>query len=285
MEPVVILGCGFTGRRVARLLLARGVEVTATSRHPEALPALPGLHRVPLDVLEFDSLRTLPRFVPPGARVLLSIPSVRTGGGGLSDPTPRVMEALGRAPGRIVYLSTTGVYGRQHLVDETTAPHPETERERLRCEAERAVLETRGSGAPFVLRPAAIYGPFRGVHERMRRGEFLLAGEGANVVSRIFVDDLARLVAEALSCDVAGAYPAADEEPCESRELAAFCSRLLGLPMPDAAPLERLPETRRAHRRVDGRAVCRLLGVPLEYASYRTGIPEALRQETLYPNP
>ncbi len=272
----MILGCGFTGVRVARSLSARGCEVVATSRAPERLPRLPGLRRVRFDVLDPDGLRALRHTLPAGARVLQSIPSLRVNGG-LRDPTPALAQALGNAPARVVYLSTTGVYGRQRHIDEATPPQPSSERERLRAEAEAAIAG--GSWTSLILRPAAIYGPFRGVHESMRRGQFLLAGDGANVISRIFVDDLARLCEAGLAAETTGAWPVADDEPCPSREVAEFCSRLLGLPMPASAEAERLSETRRSDRRVDGRAIRSVLGVPLAFPSYRSGIPEALRQE------
>ena len=39
-------------------------------------------------------------------------------------------------------------------------------------------------------------------------------------------------------------------------------------------------ETRRSNRKVDGRAIRRLLGIELRYPSYRTGIPASLAAET-----
>jgi nucleoside-diphosphate-sugar epimerase len=175
----------------------------------------------------------------------------------------------------VVYLSTTGVYGPQRDVDESTPPMPRTPRETLRVDAERLVAE--GPWSSMVLRPAAIYGPGRGMHVSMQRGEFHFWGDGSNFVSRIHVDDLAALAEAALVAEHAGAWPVADEHPATSREVAEFLSRLLGVAMPSPASDARsLDETRRATRRVDGRAVCRLLGVPLSYPSYLQGIPASL---------
>jgi nucleoside-diphosphate-sugar epimerase len=111
----------------------------------------------------------------------------------------------------------------------------------------------------------------------MPSGKFRLAGEGLNFVSRIHVDDLAAITVAALLSDVTGAYPVADDHPCTSLEIAGYCSELLDLPMPAAAVSESLHETRRADRRVDGRAIRRLLGVSLHYPSYREGIPASIR--------
>jgi nucleoside-diphosphate-sugar epimerase len=169
----------------------------------------------------------------------------------------------------MVYLSTTGVYGGVRDVDENTpaAEHP-------RMEAERAVAA--GPWSALILRPAAIYGPGRGIQVSMARGEFRLVGDGSNFVSRIHVDDLALHCEAALLSDLTGAYPVADEEPCESREIAGFCARLLGVPMPLSVSAAEVHDTRRADRRVDGSAIRKLLGITLRYPSYQVGIPASL---------
>jgi nucleoside-diphosphate-sugar epimerase len=97
---------------------------------------------------------------------------------------------------------------------------------------------------------------------------------GDNFVSRIHVDDLAAHAEAALLSDVTGAYPVADEEPCTATEIAEFCSRLLGIPMPQNSARPRFGQP--SNRRVDGSAIRRLLGVRLIYPTYRTGIPASL---------
>lgn len=264
-RKALIAGCGYTGSRVAALLAANGWSVTATSRDPGRLRALAGQG---VRVVRFE----VGRGGLPDARdavVLLSVPTLAGG-----DPTPRLVEQLGRAPRRVVYLSTTGVYGNIERVDASTPAAPATQRQRLRVRAEQAVL--RGPWPALALRPAAIYGPGRGVHEAVRRGEFKLMGAGANYVSRIHVDDLARIAAAAMASDLVGAYPVADDSPCTSREIAAFCAELLGVPLPPAADCGELPETRRANRRVDGGEIRRKLRIALRYPGYRQGIPASL---------
>lgn len=199
-------------------------------------------------------------------RVLYSIPP--------SEGEADRFRALEGCAGRVVYLSSTGVYGETFEVDEKTAPAPGTERARARMAAEERALN--GPWSAMVLRPAAIYGPGRGVHESLLRGEFQLLGDGSNFVSRIHVDDLAAICEAALLADIGGAWPVADEHPCTSLEICEFCCALLGLPMPAAASREQLTETRRANRKVDGRAVCRALHTVLQYPSYRAGIPACL---------
>jgi nucleoside-diphosphate-sugar epimerase len=261
---VVILGCGYTGVRVARLCLEGGARVIATSRSLDALASLTGAELIPLDVTtEFDL-----DFVPEGSALLHSIPPVS------AESDARLVQQLAGRPRRIVYISTTGVYGRHPVVDENTPADAVTPESAARVAVEGAVLAGPWSG--LVLRAAAIYGPGRGIHVRMARGDFQLAGPGDNFVSRIHVDDLAALAYAGLVSGIEGSFPVADDEPCTQRQIAEFCTELLQVPAPAVAPPDSLHPTRRADRRVDGSAIRRLLGVNLKYPTYRIGIPQSL---------
>jgi nucleoside-diphosphate-sugar epimerase len=236
---VLILGCGYTGERVARRFRARGASVTAANSKTERFEVNPGvlvLHSVP----------------PEGSRGLVY--------------------KLGDAPARVVYLSTTGVYGATRFVDESTGVAPQTEEHRLRLEEEHRVLA--GPWSSLILRPAAIYGPGRGVHESLKRGACRVDD---SFVSRIHVDDLAAHVEAGLLSEVTGAYPVADEEPCTSREIAEYCAHLLNLPL----PLHEQAKAYSTSRRVDGSAIRRALGITLRYPSYRVGIPSSISSATI----
>lgn len=225
----------------------------ATARDPRKLEGLG------LDIVE---LSDVPSRLSRGALVVHSAPPEGSAG---------LVELLGDKPSRVVYLSSTGVYGAATVVDEKTPVDDTEQRARARLLAEQEIAT--GTWSTLVLRPAAIYGPGRGAHERVRRGDF---PAGDNVVSRIHVEDLASHVEAGLLSELTGAFPVADEEPCTTREIAEFCSQLLGVPMPKQAP-----ETKRAtgNRRVDGSAIRRALGITLRYPSYREGIPAALAAE------
>jgi nucleoside-diphosphate-sugar epimerase len=257
MYSVVILGCGYTGKRVARRFLNRGAHLIVTTRTPSLLEELV---EQGAKVQSLDADRLDPIEIPEGALVLHSIPV------GLD------LTRFTGTPGRVVYLSTTGVYGAIRDVDEHTLPAPNIDREKLRLETEDAVRS--GPWSSLILRPAAIYGPDRGIHVSMKEGRFQLAGAGDNFVSRIHVDDLAAHAEAALLSDVTGAYPVADEHPCTSREIAEYCAKLLNLPMPPSVPIATLHETRRADRRVDGRAIRAKLKLTLQYPTYREGLAD-----------
>lgn len=275
--PVLILGCGYTGSRAAGRLAARGVRVIAAGRRPERVLAHPLVRPLMLDATSRGDLEALLPLFPEGCHLLHSLPLLDDG----SEITPAILAVLAPVLRRVVYLSTTAVYGAQAEVDEHTPAAPVTAEARLRHAAEQAVLA--GPWSSIVLRPAAIYGPGRGVHVSIPAGRFRMAGDGSAWVSRIHVDDLAALAEAALFSEIRGAWPAADLEPARQRDIASYVCSLLGCPMPPSAPPESLHRTLRANRRVDGRAVFRAHSLALEYPTFREGIPACLAAEGRLP--
>jgi nucleoside-diphosphate-sugar epimerase len=275
--PVLILGCGYTGSRAAARLAARGVRVIAAGRRADLIPPHPLIQPILLDASSSSDLESLLPLIPYGCHLLHSLPVLDDG----RETTSEILSVLGPALRRIVYLSTTAVYGAQLDIDEHTPAAPQTPEARLRLAAEQAVLA--GPWSAIVLRPAAIYGPGRGVHVSIPAGRFRMAGAGESRVSRIHVEDLAALAEAALFSEIRGAWPVADLEPSRQRDIAAFVCSLLGCPMPPSAPPESLHRTLRANRRVDGRAVFRAHGLALQFPSFREGIYACLAAEGRLP--
>jgi CheY-like chemotaxis protein len=241
VPDVLILGCGFTGRRVARRVRALGYTVHGT-------------HRDTLNLENPCALSTLACMVTPGIRVLHSIPT-------LADDLDRLAVGALEGAARVVYLSTTGVYGEAEFVDETTPAAPVSDRAEARLRTERAVQD--GPWSSLVLRPAAIYGP----------GRIVRYARSSACVSRIHVDDLAAHAEAALFSDVSGAWPVADDHPCPTSEILEYLGQDMGWSAP--GPLTRPAPT---NRRVNGAAIRRKLGITLKHPSYKEGIPASNNQ-------
>ena len=200
---LLIVGCGDVGLRVARLLRGRWRLIAITSS-PARCAELRAAGIVPL-VANLDDPATLQRAAGLADAVLHLAPPPLQGG---TDPrTANLLRALARRGGvqRIVYGSTTGVYGdcAGARFDETRAVAPATDRARRRVDAEaRLRWYGRVTGARVsILRIPGIYAGDRpGGHprERLARGTAVLAAEDDVFTNHIHADDLARACVAAL---------------------------------------------------------------------------------------
>lgn len=267
---LVVLGCGFAGTALARRRLAAGEVVRATVRREEEAEALRALG-VDARALPALSQETVDALVREGDAVAVCFPP-----DGHTDQL--VAPAAGRARA-LVYVSTTGVYGdHTGRVDEDTPVDPRSEKARARLDAEGA---WRAAGAT-VLRAAGIYGPWRGLHRRVLSGGYRVPGDGARVVSRVHVEDLAALIDASLSIALQdNVFVVADDTPVPQVEVVRWLSDVLGVPMPASAPLDAVSETLRHDRAVINARVKAATGVTLAYPSYREGFAACLAAEGL----
>jgi nucleoside-diphosphate-sugar epimerase len=259
-DPVVILGLGFTTQHLARRLRQRGVPVYAAVRGPDRFVemAAMGVRLCGLDDGGMPHHAVLIHSVPP-----------------LIEPEKSALRNLisEMQPRRILYISSTGVYGAQTHVNHDTGIAPNDEKGRARAEEEEWIASCP-RWSSLILRSAAIYGPGRGLHVKLREGK-MPRGIG-RIVSRIHVDDLVAILEAGIESEVTGAWPLADEQPADSEEVAAWCASRMGVILPDGLQ-PRYPKHR--GRRVDGKRIRELLGVELKYASYQQGIEASLIEE------
>lgn len=269
--PLVILGCGYTGAEVARQARGRYQRVVATVRDAGRLPALAalGVEARALPRLDPEAITAL---VPAGAHLVVAYPP---------DGLDGERAARATAAAAIVYLSATSVYGAARgRVDEETALDPATPQAAARIEAEAA---WRRAGA-VVLRAAGIYGPGRGLHLRLARGDYRLPGDGAGTVSRIHVEDLAAATLAALVRGPRGAaLVAADATPVPQIEAVRFLCERLGLPLPPSVPLAQAPESLRGDRAIDSARLRAALDLTLRFPGYREGFTDCLARDGLDP--
>ncbi|KPV39106.1 hypothetical protein AN478_12440 [Thiohalorhabdus denitrificans] len=232
---VAIAGCGYVGARLAGRLAAAGHPVRAGRREPgRDWPA--GVAPFHLDLDNGAGLERL-----AGARaVVCAFPPGR--GEARDLRMARLLAGLAAAPPeRLVYLSTTGVYGdRGGAATPETAPRrPGTDRARRRYDAEERVraFGRRHGTSVQVLRVAGIYGPGRLPLERVRAGEALrVAWPEPRYTSTIHVDDLVVLIEAALRHGRPNrAYNACDGVERAQGALLEAVAAVLGVELP--APL------------------------------------------------
>lgn len=275
MAQIAIVGCGYTGERIAQLHLARGDQVAGSTR--DAGRALR---------LQAAGVAVLQREVsswPVADRIYYTVPPPASG-----DADTRIRDVLATlpAPASFVYFSTTGVYGDHggKRVTEQTPVRPVTDRARRRVDAEAQVqawCKANGCRA-VILRIPGIYGPGRLPLEKLRRGEPFADATGPG--NRIHVDDLARAALAAADSGVAGIWNVSDGNHLPTAAFADRVADLAGLPRPRRVPLEsaEIPETLRSFllddRRVDNGKLLRLPGFRLLYSEPEAGIRASLNK-------
>lgn len=232
---LLIVGCGDIGLRIVARLRAR-LRVVALTSSPARAPLLRAAGAVPI-VGDLDRRRTLARLAAFGARVLHLAPPPEHGAG---DPRTRhLLAALRQRPPRLVYVSTTGVYGDRGgaWVDETTPVAPANARAVRRIAAERAVRAAGGC----VMRAPGIYAHDRLPAERLRAGLPALAPDDDVFSNHIHADDLARLCIAALFRGGRGrVYNAVDDSRLKMGEYFDLVADRLGLPRPPRLPRAQL---------------------------------------------
>jgi len=262
MERLLIAGFGDIARR-AMPALGRRYQVTRLSRQ----------HGIDLDrPLEPRAADAVLHSAPPPAS------------GAVDARTANLLAAL-RDVRRIVYISTSGVYGDcgGALVDESRPVNPQSARAQRRVDAERQLERwcAQHGAALVVLRAPGIYAADRLPIERLRAGVPVLRAEEDVYTNHIHADDLAAAAVRALEPDAApGVYNVADDSALRMGEWMDLVARHAGLPQPPRVPRSRIAEQvspavlsfMNESRRLDNRRMKTVLRVALRYPTVHEGL-------------
>jgi nucleoside-diphosphate-sugar epimerase len=282
----VIVGCGEVGTRLAQRLLAQGDESVlglVRSSASAARLAAAGIPSVVCDLLTADAAP--PEVVTADVDVFHFAPPPEQGV--IDLHTRHLLELFAHCgtPRRLVYISTTGVYGdcQGAWIDETQPVRPLAERSLRRWDAEQTLRQWSViSGTVVVtLRVAGIYGPGRLPLARLRQGVPLVRPEEAPYTNRIHVDDLVTVCLAALERGTAGAvYNACDGAPSTMTDYFLAVAAAAGLPAPPLLPLAEASAQVSAgmrsylaeSRRLSNRKLREELGVILKYPNLAAGL-------------
>lgn len=283
--PKLIVGCGYLGSRVADLWRAAGHDVWVTTRSPERARALEqsGYRPVIADVLDADAIECL----PPVDSVLWAVGHDRRSSAAIEqvyvDGLKNVLDALPGTLQKLIYISSTGVYGdfSGGWVTEHSPCEPERAGGRACLAAEQLLAAHRLGSKAIVLRMAGIYGP-----GRLPYLQTIAAGEPLNApaegfLNLIHVDDAARVV---LAADERAApprtYVVADGQPVERGEFYRELARLLAAPPPTFNPLPDAAASHRAaaNKRISNARLRAELFGDFEYPSFREGLAAIVRE-------
>ncbi len=283
-NSVFIVGYGDIGRRVASLYRNNKVPVTGLARSESSFQLMKDddVTAVTADLDDIDSLSGLSL---AGTLVFYFAPPPPTG---TTDPRMKNFLAsldMEKLPRKIIYISTSGVYGDQagQWVTENTPPKPGADRSFRRLDAEKQLQGFRNKHVveTVILRVSGIYGPGRLPEKRIRNAIPVLKEELSPKTNRIHADDLAKI------CVAAGKYGRDGEiynvsDGCDSNMTEYFfqIAKHLGLPKPPTVDWEEAESTLskgmlsylRESRRIDNRKMLTELHITLKYPDLLSGL-------------
>ncbi|MEF8698540.1 MAG: SDR family oxidoreductase [Candidatus Accumulibacter sp. UW26] len=297
MQKLLIVGCGDIARRLLPLLLGH-YRVFALVRDPEqcafwrengARPVLADLDQ-PASLQRIVGLAELVvHLAPPPAADSRSV-------GGRDPRTRWLLAALARGaslPQRIVYISTSGVYGdcAGALVDETRTLRPATARACRRADAERQLRAFgRHRGVVVsILRAPGIYAADRLPLDRLQKGTPALCAGDDVYTNHIHADDLAMLTCAALRYGRSNrTYNATDDSQIRMGDYFDLVADRFGLPRVPRLSRRQAEEQlsplqlsfMNESRRLLNQRVKREFRARLRYARVEDGVAAALNERS-----
>ena len=211
---------------------------------------------------------------------------------GSSNPPPgRALQARGSVLQRLVYISTTGVYGdcAGAQIDETQTLAPLSSRARRRVDAERQLRDfgKRGNCRVSILRAPGIYAADRLPLERLRKGLPLLTAGDDVFTNHIHAEDLGEACIAALGRGGANrAYNVCDNSDIRMGDWYDKLADTFSLPRAPRLPRKEaekvLPPMQisfmRESRRIGNARIKRELKLRLRYPTIDSGIVAAQKQ-------
>ena len=298
MAQILIIGCGYRGKRLAQRLIKDGHRVRGLTRSADHAAALARLGVEPHvgDVTLPETLRGIGDNVTAVYHLMGSM-----GGNDEQlqklhvDGTRHVLAALSGLPlTRYVYESSTAVYGQidGEWISEDAPRDPSSTMGKLRVQAENILLDAcRERGLPLViLRPSSIYRPEGVINRKIRDGSYVLTTDPDKLMNHIYVEDFLDILVAALTQGKTGeAYNVTDDEPKRYADYVNTIADLMSAKHPPVswqAPVERCAELIRAsNKRCANKKLKRDFNLTLRFPTYREGLKESARvgwkEETL----
>lgn len=287
MQKILIVGSGDVARRILSRLAQR-YRVYALLRDASRAAEWRAAGAKPI-LADLDDRASLQRLSGLADLVLHLAPPPAEGR--KDTRTRNLLAALGKGkslPRRLVYVSTTGVYGdcAGAQIDETRRLHPESARAGRRLEAEQRLRQWgRRSGVRVaILRAPGIYAADRLPIERLRKGLPALAEADDVFTNHIHADDLAVACLAALHHAGANrAYNVVDDSDLRMADYFDRVADAFDLPRPPRMTRQEAEKTlspmqmsfMRESRRIGNRRLKNELKLRLAYPTIDDGIAEA----------
>jgi len=288
---MLIIGCGYVGQPFARHWLKHHGAVEALTRSADRAELLRAIGVTPRmgDVTDPESLEGL---AAEDGRVLFSVGYDRSAAPALEEVyvegLRHALDALHRSGSlqRLVYLSSTGVYGPNHgdWVDEQSPCEPLRAGGKVCLQAERLLQQHPATAdRHVVLRLAGIYGPGRVPRLELIRAGKPIPAPNDTWLNLIHVDDIVEIAALAFSAAAApNCYCVSDGQPIRRHDYYRLIAELAGAPPPqlEAAAADSPAAARAAaDKRISNRKLLGELPVRLRHPDCRSGLAAILAEQ------
>lgn len=281
---LLIIGCGDVGMRLLPLLREH-FRIFAVTSQPARCAELRAAGAVPV-VADLDQSHTLARLSGLAQRIVHLAPPRSDG---VTDIRSQNLSAILPDKSRLVYISTTGVYGdcAGAKFDETRAVNPQNARAVRRVAAEQCLRRwaKRSQSALAILRVPGIYAADRLPVERLQKGTPALIASDDVYTNHIHADDLARLIRLALFRGLPQrVYHAVDDSDIRMGDYFDLVADAFQLQHPPRLPRAELQKQvspmllsfMSESRRLDNQRIKRELGARLLYPQVRDGVYAAV---------
>lgn len=295
-KTLLIVGCGDIALRVAPLLQKR-YRVLGLCRKPENFYKL-RTHTITPLLGDLDQPDTLTKLAGIAHAVLHLAPPPSHG---LKDPrTTHLLAALTRQPlakkrilpQRLIYISTSGVYGdcKGEWVSENHPLNPTNARAWRRVDAEKQIRQwgLRNNVQVSILRVPGIYAGERLPIARLQQGTPVLLADEDSYTNHIHANDLARIIMAALNYGKPNRiYHASDDSHLKMGDYFDLVADYFNLPRPPRIPRYQANKSispnllsfMNESRRLTNNRIKQELHIHLLYPTVAIGIAHATQHE------
>ncbi len=285
-QRLLIVGCGYVAEHFVHLARAAGQTIYALTRSEARFAHLKSIGVQPVlgHWLEPESLNRLPSV----DGLLVSVPhraegahvdeaAIDTHAVGLNN----LLAAMPNGWSKLVYLSTTGVYGQDSsdLVNEDTPVSPTRIGPKMAVAGEQW-LDNHLSAVRFtVLRLAGIYGPGRiPLAEKLRQGQPLTVPRDG-YLNLVHVSDIARMLHILVQRPMRrSAYVFSDGQPVLRETFYRHLAQLCGVNDPVFGPpaVHDAQARRATDKRIDPSRIVTETNFVYQFPDFQSGLASAL---------
>ena len=222
--------------------------------------------------------------------LLISIAPDKNGDVVLKSNYEDIANALKTSVKRVIYLSTTAVYGDANgsTVDEKYKINPQSDRakSRILAESQWTDLCDKFGVTLNILRLSGIYGTGRNQIRNLINGTAKRIIKEGHVFNRIHVVDIARIIYMLSVSDIkSDIFNISDDMPAPPQDVVEFAARLLNTDPPEPVMFSEaiLSEMARSFysetKYIINQKIKEKLGLELKYPNYKLGLKDILKEE------